>query len=137
MSFDPVVYGLCRDEVVDLTRFQTSTGYSFNDIVLTLLWDSIAANGAMQKIQFYDTDGGMKTALSECGVVYLKSVVGESEVIYPAYISRINGMIDQLGGAMTFWLNGEVVNTTMCFVFYNNSTDGTGYVASKVVYRDE
>lgn len=134
MSFNPVVYGMCKENVVDLTRFQTSTGYSFNDIVLTLLSDSIAANGAMQEIQFYDLDGAMKNALSKCRTVYLKSVVGEAEVVYPAYISHKNGTVDQLGGNMTFWLNGAVVNTTMCMVFYNNSTAVTMYVASEVVY---
>ena len=134
---DIMTLALCKANIIDLTQYQTSTGYSVNDIVLMLMADSMEANGAMQKIQFYDTDGAFKKTLSECETVYFKSVLDGATAVYPVFIGPAHGSVSQVVGDITLWFGGALVNISMCMAFYDNSTDATMYVASKVVYRDE
>jgi hypothetical protein len=69
----------CTPVVIDLTQYKTTSGYSVNDLILSMLQSSVANGGTVASTNSVDVDGALRKALTtDKQVVVDMTVIGDT-----------------------------------------------------------
>ena len=112
---DIVTLAMAKPKIVDLTHFKATNGYSFNDLLLSMMQSSMTDDGELKEMVVEDANLALRNALSTERQVVVEIVTGNLIARIPVTVTRDgeSGICNQINASMLTYLNGAIVEAKM------------------------
>ena len=120
---DIVTLALAQPKVIDLTKFTTTDGHTFNDLLFLMMAASLEGDGALQTMTVNDTNHELRNAMKTDRQIVLSMDAWNAITKAPASITIVNGAIGQCSVSSASYMDGLIFTIVFTIVFSSGTSD--------------